>query len=116
MEHSVSVERRRHPRIAVEVQVQLQPLASAEVSAIQASTHTGISRDVSESGMRVWADRLFPVNSKLLLTFECRELGWNCITSRVGSVVWAETLQAAGKYLLGIKFGDVDELHGMTSS
>jgi hypothetical protein len=101
-------ERRIHPRLSVEVEVQVQPVDVPDESSTPDS-HLCVSRDVSESGMRIWAGRLYPVDARLLLTFECQEFGWCSITSRLGAVVWAEKLSVEGQCLLGIKF--VDGLH-----
>ena len=109
MEYRSTQDRRRHPRLSAEVDVQLQPIDPLDNEPASTKTnHYAISRDVSESGMRIWANRSYPVNARLLLTFECRQMGWNTITSRVGLVVWAETLRHEGQYLLGIQFGEAD--------
>ncbi|WP_207168580.1 PilZ domain-containing protein [Thiocystis violacea] len=107
MESSYVAERRRHPRFGLEFDVQMQNL-DLEGAAEQPLNLKGVARDVSESGMCVWVSRACPVNANLLLTFECPQMGWNKITSRVGLVVWAENLKTEGQYLLGIHF-DHDE-------
>jgi hypothetical protein len=106
MESRLVSDRRAYPRFAFEFDVQLQHMAPEEEGAEASKCHRGVSRDVSESGMRVWVSRAYPINATVLLTFECPEMGWNNITSRVGLVVWAENLRTDGHYLLGIRFGE----------
>lgn len=105
METHNAAERRHHPRFGLKFDVQMQKLDAAEDDP-RPMSHLGMSRDISESGIRVWASCAYPIQSRLLLTFECPEMGWNKITSRVGQVVWAEDLRADGEYLLGIRFAD----------
>lgn len=104
MESGDMTERRRHPRFGLEFDVQMRTLDLDERGEGRPKNHTGVSRDVSETGIRVWASQAYPIQSMLLLTFECPEMGWNNITSRVGLVVWAEDLRTEGRCLLGIRF------------
>ncbi|NEV62093.1 hypothetical protein [Thiorhodococcus minor] len=85
METRNAAERRRHPRFGLMFDVQMQKSDAAEYDPHPMS-HLGMSRGVSESGIRVWASCAHPIQSRLLLTFECPEMGWNKITSRVGQV------------------------------
>ncbi len=97
--------RRRHPRVPVGCEVQLQPINTPYNNATGCSFES-VSRDISAGGMRIWSDRPYPMNTRLLLAFECEALEWTGITSCVGSVVWIDPHPIEGRCLLGIRFGD----------
>lgn len=107
IQSSRTINRRRHFRREDCCEVQLQTI-DAPPDASDACSHNCLSRDVSAGGMRLLADRPYSVDSKVLITMECRENGWTRITSRVGTVVWSK-LDAPGTHCqLGIHFTDID--------
>ncbi|MBK5965677.1 hypothetical protein CCR95_16695 [Thiocystis minor] len=99
--------RRLHARVPLGCDVQLQPISTPSASSTKCS-YDSISRDISAGGMRIWSDRPYPTQTRLMLAFECDALEWTGITTCVGSVVWVEPDPTAGRCLLGIKFGDTE--------
>ena len=104
-------ERRQSPRTEIHCDLQLQPLgalaSSAPVSGNHlVGSHHCTSEDISASGARVSADRAYPVNARLMLTFECNEHGFTHLTSCEGSVVWVKLDASRTRCTLGIRFLD----------
>ncbi|MBK1718460.1 PilZ domain-containing protein [Thiocystis violacea] len=98
-----AINRRRHHRESMVCEVQLQAIDSAPSNA-DGGSHFCHSRDISASGARLSADQPYPVNTRVLMTIECKENGWTRITSRAASVVWAESGPSLGSCEIGIQF------------
>lgn len=101
------IDNRRHPRLAVGCDVQIQPIGALFNDQAPRS-HFALSRDISDGGMRLSADRRYPLHAQLLLAFEHEESGWDCVTSCMGAVVWTTPLPGSDGCLMGIEFGEQD--------
>ncbi|AFL72532.1 PilZ domain-containing protein [Thiocystis violascens] len=106
--------RRQHPRAPLGCEVQLQPINS-QLAGTAGCSYDSVSCDISAGGMRIWSDRPYPTKTRLLLAFECDAQGWSGVTSCVGSVVWIDPHPAEGRCLLGIKFGDAEDVDKETA-
>lgn len=106
MDTNVYADRRRSPRIPIAARVQLQSIdymddPDEESLAVNPG---GLSHDVSEGGMCLFTQKAYPIDGRLLLTFEYMEMGCLSITSREGSVVWSRPSGDDSRYMLGIRF------------
>jgi hypothetical protein len=101
------INRRLHNRTPAGYMVQLQPVAGSLSDEVR-NSHSYVTRDLSDGGMQLVADRHLPLHTNLLLTFEKREKGWDIVTSCAGLVVWVSPQESDGHFLVGIKF---DETH-----
>jgi Tfp pilus assembly protein PilZ len=72
-----------------------------------APSHRCLSQDISVGGMQILSDQPYPLNSKVLLAFDCKELGWGQM-SCAASVMWVDPHPTNGRCRLGIKFRDTD--------
>ncbi len=99
-------ERRGFERIPWECHARLLPL-SLEPTLPTLGLHHGLGRDISEGGLQVWSNRLFPVKSRLLLEMEAPEIPEGI--QAVGSVVWISPTTSQDQWCLGIEFSDVGE-------
>lgn len=104
---SRTINRRRYFRRKDSCEVQVQAIDTTQ-SDVAGCSSACVSSDISPAGMRVLADRTYPVGSRVLLAMECRENGWIRIVSRVGCVVWSKVDATGERCQLGIQFDDVD--------
>ena len=96
--------RRSDLRVPVRCEVQLQTLSDTTQS------HSCRMHDISVGGMKILADQPYPMNSQVLLDFECKELGWGHLVSFMASVMWVDSHPTNGHYRLGVKFHDAGRL------
>lgn len=101
------INRRRHHREPMVCEVQLQAV-DAPLHQADGGSHFCRSRDISDSGARLSSNLPYPINTRVLMTIECKEDGWTRITSRLASVVWTEFDPPQGRGELGIAFADLD--------
>ena len=102
-------DRRTAPRLPIEASVQFQPIEQLEAigETLYLGSQCGLSRDISATGMRLCAPADYPIDGRLLLTFEYLEQGCVNITSREGTVVWSRPVNASCERMLGIRFADL---------
>ena len=96
---------RRALRVSMTCAMQVQPLNPPTPDAALCSRQSQ-SRDLSESGMQLWAEHPCPVRSQVLVTFECEKFGEILITSRVGVVIWMTPHAIDHGNVLGVHFED----------
>ncbi|MBV5308191.1 PilZ domain-containing protein [Chromatium okenii] len=103
--------RRQYPRKRLEgCEVQLKPI-DASLGEMAVCSYGSLSRDISDGGMRIWTDQFYSINTRLLVSFENNaQAEWASVTTRVGVVMWVSPDSREGYYLIGIKFGDEDEI------
>ena len=100
-------EARKHTRSSVWNEVRLQSL-DEPITDIPPDRQYCAARDISEGGMRISANRAYPINAPVLISTSSKKFGWN-MTSRVGVVIWAKS-EPIGRTMLGIKFDDREGL------
>ncbi len=109
----IDADRRCHPRRSVAYGVQLQVIAVLRDDTDSCSHHA-ISRDLSERGIQVLAERIYPLQTPIVLAVEDAEQGCERLQFHVGSVVWAHSLPGEQRRcVLGIKFGDGEDLQAL---
>lgn len=74
--------------------------------------HDVTGQDISEGGLRVCTDRLFALQSRLLVEMESPELPKGI--QAVGSVAWISPSPGDDQWCLGIEFSDVGD-HALAS-
>jgi hypothetical protein len=103
MSSSRQQNRRRFARSSVGYLVQLQPI-NPPLDDGAGCVNSCLSRDISRGGMGVWVEHVYPLRSRLVVTFEREDNGIDRITSRIGSVVWINPIPTEQKTLIGIEF------------
>jgi hypothetical protein len=99
-------DRRGHERVSWQCHARLMQLG-AETGECTPGMHPVIGCNISESGLQVWADRMFAVRARLLVEMEAPEIPEGI--QAVGSVVWVSPSSAEERWILGIEFSDVGE-------
>lgn len=105
----LDADRRGHPRRPAAYGVQLQVISALHGDTDPCSHH-GVSRDLSECGMQVLAEQTYPLRTPIVLAVEDAKQGCERLQFHVGSVVWAHSLPGERRCVLGIKFGDGEDL------
>ena len=106
MNTSSNIDRRRFPRVAKECDVQLQRLPPSPQPALM-GLQQGLACDISEGGMSVWTDRLWVVNSTVLVELKDDHAPEG--VQAIGTVVWVEPNTAENRWLMGIQFADIGD-------
>ena len=96
--------RRNDLRVPVRCEVELQPLTDTEKN----HPDRFISVDLSVGGMQLLADKPYPINSEVMVAFDCKELGWGPF-SCTASVMWVDPHPTNGHCRIGVKFRGVDK-------
>jgi hypothetical protein len=98
----VDINSRKNERIPLDCALQIQPIQTA-VSGTTHCSRESRARDLSESGMQLWSERPYPVQSRVLVSFECEETGETHITTRTAMVMWFKPVDING-CILGVRF------------
>lgn len=99
-------ERRFNDRVSWKCHVRLLPLSLTPKSPV-VSLHDVTGNDISEGGLQVYSDRLFAIQSRMLVEMNSSELPEGI--QAVGSVAWISATASEKRWLLGIEFSDVGE-------
>lgn len=99
-------ERRGSERVAWKCHARLVPL-SRETRLDALGLQHVMGRNISEGGLQVWTDRLFAIQSRLLVEMESPDVpdGFQA----VGAVAWISPTPAADRWCVGIEFSDVGD-------
>ncbi|EGV31636.1 type IV pilus assembly PilZ [Thiorhodococcus drewsii AZ1] len=99
-------ERRTSKRVSWDCLARLLPL-SLELQSRVVSMHQVEGRNISEGGLQICSDRLFPLKSRLLVEMESPEIPEGI--QAVGSVTWISPTTSENRWCLGIEFSDVGD-------
>lgn len=95
--------RRRQPRESAGYLVQLQPVDPG-APGVRSGVRLYVAHDISRDGMGLWVDFIYPLQTRLLLTFEPAGNRLDGVTARTGSVAWVDPVSTGGRHRLGIQF------------
>lgn len=72
------------------------------------ASSSGIVQDASASGARIWADRHYAPDERLIISFHCEKVGLDEPRSCRATVIWAEDDPVEGRWQIGIRFEQDD--------
>jgi Tfp pilus assembly protein PilZ len=99
-------ERRGSERVTWQCHARLVPLSlETRPDALGLQHVTG--RNISEGGLQVWTDRLFAIQSRLLVEMDSPGISEGF--QAVGSVAWISPTPSEDQWCVGIEFSDVGD-------